>query len=70
MNPKKKWVERHGCTTRNRRSRPARDLGGTAPHWFRNTLNRRVRRHDAALLHHGRWDEFDTRVVRDASWFW
>ena len=70
MNQKKKWVERHGCIIRNRRSRAERGYGGAAPRWFRNQLNRRVRRHDAALLHHERWDDFKGRVVRDASWLW
>lgn len=70
MNPKKKWVERHGCVIRKGRSRREHGYEGTAPRWFRNALNRRVRRHDAALLHHGRWDDFAVRVLRDASWFW
>jgi len=70
VNQTKKWVERHGRLVRNRRSRPVRELGHTAPHAFRNQLNRRIRRHDAALLRHGRWDDFDPRSVRDAWWFY
>ena len=70
MNQEKKWVERHGCIVRNRRSRSAGGFGSTAPRWFRNQRQRRVRRSDAALLHHGRWDDFNVRLVRDASWLW
>lgn len=70
MNQKKKWVERHGCIVRNRRSSRERGFGGTAPRWFRNQLNRRVRRRDAELLHFERWDDFNVRLIHDASWLW
>ena len=71
MNQKKKWVERHGRIVRNRRSRMgAYWLDATPPHWYRNQLNRRVRQNEAALLRYDLWDDFNNRVVRNASWYW
>jgi hypothetical protein len=32
--------------------------------------NRRVRRHDAALLRKGAWDDFNNRFIHDAAWYW
>lgn len=71
MNQKKKWVELHGRVIRNRRSQMGADwLHETTPHWYRNILNRRVRRHDAALLRKGAWEDFNKRFIHDASWYW
>ena len=69
MNQKKKWVERHGRIVRNRRSRWNRDWC-TFPHWERNLFNRQLRRHDDALLRHGRWDDFHDRLMHDAPRLW
>ncbi len=69
MNQRKKWVERHGKIVRHRRSLASRDWR-SFPHADRNILNRRIRRHDAELLHHGRWDDFHNRLMHDAEWYY
>ncbi|HEX6747438.1 MAG TPA: hypothetical protein VF092_09145 [Longimicrobium sp.] len=71
MNPKKKWVERHGTVVRQKtRDVSAYTFDATPPRWFRNMLNRRVRREDKILLRRGRWDDFRNRLTRDAGWYW
>ena len=71
MNQRKKWIERHGRIVR----RKTRDVGwttleATPPRWYRNELNRRIRREDRDLLQDGRWEDFRNRLIRDAGWYW
>ncbi len=71
MNPRKKWIERHGRIRRWKRSaRGTHFVNQTPPRWYRNLLNRRLRREEKRLLRAGRYDEFQNRLIRDAAWYW
>jgi hypothetical protein len=71
MNPRRKWIERHGRVRRWKRSaRGTRFVNQTPPRRYRNLLNRRLRREENRLLRAERYDEFQNRLTRDAAWYW
>lgn len=64
MNPKKKWKEQHGRIVRNRRSKHGTGfVKQTPPRWYRNHLNRRLRRNERRLLQAGCWEDFRGRLT-------
>ena len=74
MNPKKKWIVLSGGRIkrwkRSESERGCRFGDRTTPRWYRNHLNRRLRRKEKRSLEAERWDEFRNRLTRDASWYW
>lgn len=65
------WQERHRRIVRDKRSRGGTSfVQQTPPRWYRNHLNRRLRRKEKRSLDGGRWEDFRNRLTRDASWYW